>query len=134
MRVPASGVRCGGDALTTEWNAEVPFRSENGPGKVSGAPESIGTALGEGMINPHPSGAMTTTTRPPAHSFTHLLARYISGSVDPEQLDALCDLMETSGATPAERLAFASYFLDAKEEANMPQSPEFVEIVGAARA
>ena len=75
-----------------------------------------------------------TTTRPPAHSFTHLLARYIAGSVEPEQLDAICDLMETASATPAERLAFALYFLYAKDEATVPQAREFVEISGAARA
>ena len=75
-----------------------------------------------------------TTTHAPAHSFTHLLARYISGAVDPEQMDALCDMMEASGATAAERLAFARFFLDAKDEASLPQTREFVEIVGAARA
>ncbi|MEM1054685.1 MAG: hypothetical protein AAGI52_04095 [Bacteroidota bacterium] len=77
---------------------------------------------------------MTTTTRPPAHSFTYLLARYIAGAVEPDQLDALCDLMETSNATGDERLAFARYFLDAKDEVTMPKAREFAEIAGAARA
>ena len=77
---------------------------------------------------------MTTTIHAPAHSFTHLLARYIAGGVELDEMDALCDLMEDAAATPAERLAFASFFLDAKTEADLPQTREFVEIVGAARA
>ena len=77
---------------------------------------------------------MTTTVRPPAHSFTHLLARYIAGGVELDEMDAFCDLMESAAATPAERLAFARFFLDAKGEAALPHTREFVEIVGAARA
>jgi hypothetical protein len=75
-----------------------------------------------------------TTIHAPAHSFTHLLARYISGAADPTEIEALCDVMEASGATAAERLAFARFFLDARGEATLPQTREFVEIVGAARA
>lgn len=79
---------------------------------------------------------MTATTRPPAHSFSMLLARYIAGNVDPEALDALCDLVEAADATPAERLAFARFYLDAMEDgaAALPQAEEWTEIVGAARA
>lgn len=77
---------------------------------------------------------MTTHSHATAHPFTHLLGCYISGSVDAEQLDALCNLMEDSDATPAERLAFARFFLDAKNDVTMPHAREFVEITGAARA
>lgn len=79
---------------------------------------------------------MITTTRPAAHSFALLLARYIAGSVEPEQLDDLCDLVEAADATPAERLAFARYYLDAmgEEAAALPKATEWNEIVGAARA
>ena len=77
---------------------------------------------------------MTALSHATAHPFTHLLGRYIAGSVDAEQLDALCDLMEESEASPAERLAFARFFLDAKDDVTMPQVREFVEITGAARA
>ena len=94
----------------------------------------VGTRLGEGTVNATFPRVAMTTTHAPAHSFTHLLARYISGSVEAEQLDALCDLMETTEATPAERLAFARFFLDAKDDAVLPQAREFVEIAGAARA
>ena len=77
---------------------------------------------------------MTGLSHASAHPFAHLLQSYIAGSVEVEQLDALCDLMEDSEATADERLAFARYFLDAREDVNLPQVGEFVEITGAARA
>ena len=79
---------------------------------------------------------MTTATRPPAHSFTVLLARYISGGVESEQLDALCDLIETAEASASERLAFARYYLDTMgdEETALPQLQEWTDLMVAARA
>ena len=80
--------------------------------------------------------APMTTTQTSAHSFSLLLASYIAGNVDSEELDALCDLVEEADATPAERLAFARYFLDSKgeETAAMPKLAECTEILQAARA
>ena len=79
---------------------------------------------------------MTTATRPPTHSFTMLLARYISGSVNTDQFNALCDLIEEAEATPAERLAFARYYLDAtgEDQPTLPKLQEWSEIMEAARA
>ena len=75
-----------------------------------------------------------TVSYAPAHSFTHLLTRYISGGVAPDEFEALCDAMEDACATPSERLAFARFFLDSGGEVGVPQAREFVDIVGAARA
>ena len=82
-----------------------------------------------------PREPMTTTQTSP-HSFSLLLASYIAGRVESDELGALCDLVEATDATPAERLAFASYYLDSKKEeaAGIPKLSEWAEILSAARA
>ena len=88
-------------------------------------------------MRPHlPSAAMTTTTQTQPHAFTILLAQYISGDVDEQQITSLCDLVESADATASERLAFARFYLDAKREnrGTLPQADEWSEIASAARA
>ncbi|OZC04246.1 hypothetical protein [Rubricoccus marinus] len=79
---------------------------------------------------------MTTATQSQPHAFALLLGQYISGDVNEEQITSFCDLVETTSASAAERLAFASYYLDAKTEAAkaLPRAEEWAEIANTARA
>ena len=100
--------------------------------------KGIGTRLVKGVSTSHrlPRAAMTTSTSTHPHAFTLLLAQYIAGDVSEEQLSSLCEVVEGAGASASERLAFASYYLDAKRDdaTAIPKADEWMEIADAARA
>ena len=78
----------------------------------------------------------TTPTRPSA--LTVLLDRYVAGTLADAAFAAVCDLPEEADATPAERLAFARFYLDvlASGEADvpLPRPEEIADVLQIARA
>ena len=81
-----------------------------------------------------PAVVRSTTT----HALSILLARYVAGEIADAQMAAVSDLFEDTDATPAERLAFARFYLDAmaagEGEHAVPKPAEVEGVLHAARA
>lgn len=79
-----------------------------------------------------------TRTAAPAHPLALLLARYVSGHLDAQALDAVCDGLEDAGASAEERAALAYFYLEALEEGlgadALPSAAEVCHVLGVARA
>ncbi len=78
----------------------------------------------------------TTAARP--HAFSQLLGRYVAATVSDAAFAAVCDFPEEADATPAERLAFARFYLDVlasgEPEMALPQPREIADVLQIARA
>ena len=77
----------------------------------------------------------TTAARP--HAFALLLDRYVSESLGDAAFSAVCDLTEDADLTPAERLAFARFYLDAiasGDDVALPKAEEIADVLLIARA
>lgn len=82
---------------------------------------------------------MTTATLPTRpHAFAALLDRYVSGNVADAAFAAVCDVTEEADASPAERLAFARFYLDVlasgETDVPLPRPEELADVLQIARA
>lgn len=78
---------------------------------------------------------VTASARP--HAFALLLGRYVSDSVGDAAFSAVCDLTDEADLTPAERLAFARFYLDAiaaDSDVPLPRADEIADVLQVARA
>ena len=80
--------------------------------------------------------SVTTAARP--HALALLLDRYVSATVSDAAFAAVCEFPEEANATPAERLAFARFYLDVlasgEPETPLPQPHEIADVLQIARA
>lgn len=78
----------------------------------------------------------TTAARP--HAFALLLDRYVSETLPDAAFAAVCDLTDATDATPAERLAFARFYLDVlnsgETDIALPRAEEIADVLQIARA
>lgn len=78
----------------------------------------------------------TLAARP--HAFALLLDRYVASTLSDAAFAAVCDFPEEANATPAERLAFARFYLDVlaagEPETPMPRPDEIADVLQIARA
>ena len=126
-------------------NAPVPFgtRSEaagSGNRRFIDAARH-GTALVKGRsTHPAPGRRPMTTASAAArpHAFALLLDRYVSESLGDAAFSAVCDLTDDADATPAERLAFARFYLDVlaagETDIALPKADEIADVLRIARA
>lgn len=81
---------------------------------------------------------MTTATRTSANAYTALLLRYVAGDLEAQTLDSICQSIDDADATPAERLAYARFCLDALAAGDtdlvLPRPEEVADVLLIARA
>ena len=78
----------------------------------------------------------TAVSRP--NALVTLLDRYVAETLSDAAFAAVCDFPEEANATPAERLAFARFYLDivaaGEPDVKLPRPEEIADVLMIARA